>query len=92
MEITCGDNTISTQTSVKYLGLTIDNKLSFKQHIQCIERKIACSVGVMGKLKYYLPKETLLQLYYALVYSQLTYALPVWGSTYKSNIQRITTF
>ena len=92
MEIICGDNTISTQTSVKYLGLTIDNKLSFKQHIKCIERKIACSVGVMGKLKYYFPKETLLQLYYALVYSQLTYALPVWGSTYKSNTQRITTF
>ena len=56
MEIICGDNTISTQTSVKYLGLTIDNKLSFKQHIKCIERKIACSVGVMGKFEILLPK------------------------------------
>jgi len=49
---------------------------------KCIERKVACAVSIMNRLKFIFPKETRLQLYHALIYPHILYALPVWGSTY----------
>ena len=51
----CGGLSIATQANVKYLGLIIDNKLSFENHIKYVEQKLACAIGIMGKLKHYLP-------------------------------------
>jgi len=48
---------ITIQKTVKYLGFTIDNKLDFYQHIKAIEKKVACAIGILCKLKYYLPKD-----------------------------------
>ena len=39
----------------KYLGIPIDNKLNFKQHIQLVESKIAKSVGILNKLRHIFP-------------------------------------
>ena len=51
-----------------YLGLRIDENL---------EHKLACTVGILNKLKCYFPKEILLQLYHAFIYPHL-YAIPIW--------------
>ena len=67
-------------------GITIDNKLSFKQHINLLENRVACSVG---KVSYYLPFNILITLYHALVHSQLLYALPIWASTYKTYLNKL---
>ena len=39
--------TVWSSSSAKYLGITIDNRLSFKTHINNLESKIARSVGVL---------------------------------------------
>ena len=54
--------TVCSSNSAKYLGITIDKQLSFKTHISNLESKIARSVGVIAKLSYYLPHNTLLTL------------------------------
>jgi len=69
----------------------IDPKLYFKFHIQYLEIKIAQSVGILSKLRFLLPKSTLL-LYHAFIHSHLIFAQPVWDSTfptYLSKLQRI---
>ena len=78
-----------TSNSAKYLGITIDNQLSFKTHISNLESKIARSVGVIAKLSYYLPHNTLLTLYYSLVHSHFLYVLPVWVSTRKTYLTKL---
>ena len=45
---------VQPSTSAKYLGITIDNKLSFKQHIILLENRVARSVGIIAKASYYL--------------------------------------
>ena len=71
------------------MGLTIDNKLSFKQHIIFFfENRVARSVGIIAKVSYYLPFNTLITLHHALVHSQLLYALPIWASTYKTYLNK----
>ena len=61
-------------------------------HIKSVERKIACAVGILCKLKWYFPQNILLQLYHTLIYPHLLYAIPVWGSTYKSYLHYISIF
>ena len=78
------DNPINIVSSTKYLGVFIDNKLNFKEHILTLENKIARSVGILSKVRYNFPLKTLLQLYHVLIHPLLTYGIVVWGSTYPS--------
>ena len=75
--------------SAEYLGLIIDNRINFYEHIKVLECKIACSVGILTKLKTIIHKQNLLQLYYTLVHSHLTYEISIWGSTYPSHLQNL---
>ena len=62
------DNQIEQPSiSAKYLENFVDEHLSFKPQIIFLEKKIACSVGVLAKLSYNLPCNTLIILYYSLV-------------------------
>ena len=49
-----------------------------------------CNVGILiGRSRFYSPSNSLLSLYYTLIYPYLTYYNLVWASTYVSNLQRI---
>ena len=82
---------VQPSTSSKYLPvyITIDNQLSFKQHIILLENRVARSVAIIAKVSYYLPFNTLITIYHALVHSQLLYALPIWASTYKTYLSKL---
>ena len=76
--------------SAKYLGIILDDHLSFKSHIEILENKIARPVRVITRLSYYLPFYTLIIIgYYTLVHSHLIHALPEWASTYKSYLIKL---
>ena len=45
---------------VKYLGIILDNQLSFKSHIDSISRKISKLVGIFSKIKDYEPYHVML--------------------------------
>ena len=47
---------IDVVRTVKYLGIILDNQLLFKQHIKMLESKLSCYVGILFKLKSFLPK------------------------------------
>jgi hypothetical protein len=72
---------------IKFLGVNIDEKLSWKVHISNIAKKISQNVGVMNKIRYDVPRESLLMLYYTLLYPYLSYCTIVWGSAKKSNLE-----
>ena len=80
---------IPQHTITRYLGETIDNNLKFDHHIIDIEHKISKGVGIISKLRYFLPQKTLLHVYYALVHPHLLYGLPVWESTYPSYLKKL---
>ena len=64
--------------------------LNFDIHLKFVERKIIYAVGILNKLKCYFPKKIPLQLCRALIYPLLLYAIPTWGSTYKSYLHKIS--
>ena len=89
LTVSCDSFQICLVKSGKYLGLIIDNRINFYEHIKVLECKIARSVGILTKLKTILPNQNLLQLYYTLVHSHLTYEISIWGSTYPSHLQKL---
>ena len=71
LNVNCSAWSIKFTTNVKYLGVIIDNKLNFKDHINLVETKISRSVGILEKLKHYLDRTSLLKLYYTLIHFPL---------------------
>jgi hypothetical protein len=52
---------------LKILGETLDNKLGFKTHFNQISSKVAKTVGVISRVRHFLPTNTLKILYNALI-------------------------
>ena len=84
------DNEAVTQVkTTKFLGVIIDCNLTWKEHISYISGKIPKGVGILIKVRKYLNKTTLMNLYYTFVYPYLIYCNHVWGSTYFSDFDKI---
>ena len=77
-------NCIQSSEKMKYLGITIDHKLTFLPHIINLEAKLSRNVRILFKLNKYLPTSALITLYYALVHPFLFYGINVWGSNNKT--------
>ena len=84
-----GRNAIKESLSIKYLGLLIDSTLSWKSHCDKLSNRISRATGILYKIRPYVKKETLIMLYYSLVYPHLIYGIEVWGSSMSSNISKI---
>ena len=72
-----------------FLGVILDEHLSWRPHILRVSRKISKSIGIIYKSSFCVPKPSLRSLYYSLVYPHLIYCVSVWGSTYQSNLNWI---
>jgi hypothetical protein len=65
----------------KFLGIHIDETLSWKYHIDKICSKISRSNYILRKINKFLPKSSMRTLYSSLVQSYINYGLLVWGSS-----------
>ena len=88
-DISMNHNILTNVKSLLFLGITIDECLDWKIHIQNVVLKISRSIGILSKLKYILPKNVLLLLYNSLVLPHLTYCNIVWGNSYFSHLNKI---
>ena len=84
------NNIVNITNTAKYLGILIDDQLSFKSHIHFLEKKLSRSVGIIAKLSYHLPPNAFLTLYHSLVHVHLIYALKVWATAFPTYFEKIT--
>ena len=80
---------LNEKECIKYLGVIIDSSLSWKHHILSLTKKISRSIGVMYKLRPFLPLKVMKNVYYSLIYSHIVYAIEVWVSAFKSELKKI---
>ena len=78
---------IQMAQSGKFLGVILDHKMKFNLHINAICRKISKSIGILFKLRDYLPLPKLICLYYTFIYPYLIYCNLVWGSTFETHLK-----
>ena len=87
-------NLILSETSIervqttKFLGIALNENLSWEPHINTVASKIGYALYHMYRLKHELPTSTLKLLYHGLIHPHLTYGLLTWGSCSITNKQQ----
>ena len=80
---------ITLAKSVTYLGIEIDETLSWNNQIEVLAQKLSRTNGMLSKLRYYIPTETLISIYYGLSQLYVLYDLTIWCYTSQKNIMKI---
>jgi hypothetical protein len=83
------NTTIEETSCIKFLGITIDNNLSFKNHISNLISKLRPYVGLFYRCSKLLPKAILLLLYNSYINSQLCYCIEAYGTASDSSLKTI---
>ena len=80
------DVVINRTNHTRFLGVIVDQHLTFESHVKYIKGKISRGIAVLYKAKRILKESSLLTLYYAFIYPYFTYCtyITVWGNTYPS--------
>ena len=90
IKININGKNIEQVKSTTFLGIIIDECLTWKDHIAIkVAKKIIRAAGIIAKIRHFVNQNTLKLIYYALVYPYLIYGNITWGNTYKSRIQKI---
>ena len=76
---------------VKYLVVMIDNHLSWIHHINYIALKISRNIGILSKLRLFVPPKTLYGIYNSLIFPYLSYGLVAWGQAAKTHLEKLLT-
>ena len=75
--------------SAKFLGVTIDNKLSWIPHIDTLYKKLKCATGILNRIMNNIPKNSHKSLYFSLFESHLKYCLTVYGAASKCYTEKL---
>ena len=76
--ITIGGREIARSDCSKFLGLYVDEHLRFDRHVTFLSKKISKSVGILNRVKHFLPNHVLINLYYSLIYPYMLYVIESW--------------
>ena len=85
--IKLGKKPVSRTCYVKFLGVLMDENLSWKYHISELIKKLSRSSGIFFKIRHLLPLDILKNLYYSIFSSFMNYGSPTWGLSYDSYLQ-----
>ena len=80
---------LSRVTEAKFLGITIDENLTWKKHVDNFSKVCSRNIGVLSKVKSFLPANTMYTLYCSLVLPYLNYGLLLWGNSSKQNVNKV---
>ncbi len=75
--------------SFKFLGIIVDEKLCWSDHIDYCRGKLASATYAMNKGRKTLPQSCLKLLYYSLFYPHLSYGILLWGEAAKTSINKV---
>ena len=64
---------------LSFLGVTIDQKILYHEHLNYVVSNVSSTQGIIFKLNY-LPTDILLIIYYSLVFPYLFYCIEIWGA------------
>ena len=80
---------IKREYFTKFLGVMLDENLTWKKHINLIENKISKNVGILYKTKYIINQKCLKYIYFSFIHSYLNYANITWASTNKTKLTKL---
>ena len=89
------DNTLNSEHilemkhHIKYLGIFLDSNLPWKYHVDYLCQKISKTLGIIAKLRHFVPRHVLLTTYYSLISPYLNYGICTWGQCAKTYLCKL---
>ena len=74
---------------IKFLGVIIDEKLTFKPQINQIGKKVSQAIGAIKRISRFIPCNSISSLYNGLVQSRISYAIPAYGSAARTHVAKL---
>ena len=74
------NSTVEKVNSFKYLDVTIDANLKRKDHINTVNRKMCNSLGILRRIKPFVPKSSLITIYNTMFLPHLDYGIIIWSN------------
>ena len=91
LNLVLGQNFIKCVKETKFLGVIIDNKLSWDAHIKYLNSKLKCEIGKLNRMKHVIPNKLYKNLYLTLFESHLSYGITAWGGVSKNLLKSLFT-
>ena len=79
LKIKMNGHRIYPSSSIKYIGMHLDETLNGAFHAKILSKKLKRANGMLCKARHYVLKDDLRTLYFAIVSSHLIYASQIWG-------------
>ena len=80
---------ITPTTHTRYLGILMDQHLSWDQHLKMLKQKLVRANGLLAKVRYYLSPKLLRTLYFSIFESHLIYGCQIWGQHSNHSLNHI---
>lgn len=80
----CNCRELDMVSTIKYLGVNIDEKLDWRMHTDAVCGRLRKLVYLFRELRYSADQKTASMVYCSLGESIITYCIPVWGGTFKT--------
>ena len=85
--VTMNNCCLKKTDSLKYLGLIIDHRLNWSQHIAHVKNTVSKGIGIMYRARSYLTKSSLRKLHFSYIYPYLIYCTEIWGISPQSHLR-----
>ncbi|KAL5261473.1 hypothetical protein ACHWQZ_G007251 [Mnemiopsis leidyi] len=85
------DFPIKRVDSTKFLGVVIDEQLSWEPHVTALRRKLSHASATLYRIRDSVPEELHKDLYFTLFESHITYCISVWGGAHKNVLANVWT-
>ena len=86
-ELEINNEKIKCVSEFNFLGIMLDEFLSWNPHTKMVTAKISKTLGVIKRVRKFLPFHALEKIYNALIVPHLNYGLKLWGT----NLKAVTT-
>ena len=87
ISVSINNNQLQSCDCSKLLGIHIGSHLSFDQHVCYLVSKISPKIGLIHRLRQFLPIKALNQVYLTTIQTLFDYGLTVYGSTSQKNLK-----
>ena len=89
LSLSINGHKIPQVSKTKFLGIIIDDNLSWDDHISHIEDKLKSCLVVIKRIIRYIPSSQYKNIYHSLFLSHLTYGISAWGGVPKYKLDKI---
>ena len=89
-DVKINGNSLERVMHTKFLGIIIDDKLSWQRHIEHVRNKVSKTIGVLLRVRHKINIKLLRTIYNTLILPHFTYCITLWGNTFKKYIHQLT--